>query len=39
MLDPDQVAPLSDAQKTLLRQQEITRERPGVILRDDDVSL
>lgn len=39
MLDPDQVASLSDAQETLLRQQEITRERPGPILQDVDMML
>jgi len=39
MLDTDQVAPLSSAQETLLRNQEITRNAPGTILRDVDTML
>lgn len=39
MLDPDQLAPLSSAQKTLLQNQEITRDAPGSILRDVDTML
>ncbi|PSQ97778.1 MAG: hypothetical protein BRD55_01160 [Bacteroidetes bacterium SW_9_63_38] len=39
MLDADQVASLSEAQETLLRRQEITREGPGCILRDVSTML
>jgi hypothetical protein len=39
MLNSDQVAPLSSAQETLLREQDITRDSPGPILRDVDTML
>ena len=39
MLNADQVAPLSSAQETLLRKQDITRDSPGPILRDVDTML
>jgi hypothetical protein len=39
MLNADQVAPLSSAQETLLRNREITCNSPGSILRNVDTML